>query len=131
MQVAWLLALATIAAAPAPIAGRWVTDNGQALVTIAPCGKAMCGRIVKLLKPTPGKPAIDANNPDPKLRSRPIQGITILTGLMPAADGWRGNVYDPKSGKTYTARVWRAGAGLKVEGCWGAFCRTQDWSAAR
>ena len=125
------LALATTAAAPAPIAGRWVTDEGKALVAITACGKAMCGRIVRILKPIPGKPQVDANNPDPRLRTRPLAGITILTGLTAASDGWRGNVYDPKSGRTYTARVWRAGAGLKVEGCWGLLCRTQDWTAAR
>ncbi len=126
-----VLALAAPAAAPAPIAGRWVTDDGKALVAIAACGKAMCGKIVRVLKPAPGKPALDANNPDPRLRNRTIEGLTILTGLTAASDGWRGNVYDPKSGRTYAARVWRAGAGLKVEGCWGVLCRTQDWTAAR
>ena len=131
VALALALALASTAPTPAPIAGRWVTDDGKALVVIAACGKAMCGRIVRILKPTPGKPQVDANNPDPRLRTRPIAGITILTGLTPASDGWRGNVYDPKSGRTYTARVWRAGAGLKVEGCWGVLCRTQDWTAAR
>lgn len=126
-----VLALALPSAAPAPIVGRWLTAEGKALVQIAACGQAMCGTIVRVLKPTPGKPQVDANNPDPKLRTRAIAGITILTGLKAADDGWRGNIYDPESGRTYTARVWRAGAGLKMEGCWGVLCRTQDWTAAR
>ena len=120
-------ALLLAAAAPAPIAGRWITADGNALVVIAACGKALCGRIVRLLA---NPQALDAKNPDPALRTRPIAGITILTGLTATGKGWKGNIYDPRSGRTYAARVWREGAGLKVEGCWGPLCRIQDWKPA-
>ncbi len=50
----------------------------------------------------------DTKNPDPKLRDRPIKGITFLWGFSYDAKKNRwvdGKVYDPKSGKTYTARL--------------------------
>ena len=48
VALALALALASTASTPAPIAGRWVTDDGKALVVIAACGKGMCGRIVRI-----------------------------------------------------------------------------------
>ena len=54
------LTLGAFAALPAqaaqPITGRWSTVDGKAIVAIAPCGKQMCGRIEKIVKPTPGRP---------------------------------------------------------------------------
>ncbi len=129
-----LLALAIPAlasAAPAPVAGRWLTVGGKALVDIASCGAMLCGRITRVLKPRPGGPAIDENNPDPALRRRPIQGITILTGFQPAGDRWKGRIYDPESGRTYRSELIRDGTTLKVKGCYGPFCRTQLWTAPR
>lgn len=124
-------AAAIAAPGPAPVAGRWLTEGGKAIVAIAPCGAALCGRIARVLKPRPGGSAIDANNPDRSLRTRPIEGLAILSGFAPAGDRWRGRIYDPESGRTYRAELARAGAVLKVKGCWGPFCRTQDWSPLR
>jgi uncharacterized protein (DUF2147 family) len=119
------------AAAPAPVTGRWVTQGGQAVVEVAPCGRAVCGRIVRILRPRPGGPAVDANNPDRGLRTRPILGLTILSGFTAAGDRWRGRIYDPESGRTYRSELRRAGAALAVKGCFGPFCRTQAWQPAR
>jgi len=130
--VAMVLAVATPAlAAPAPVTGRWLTVEGKALVEVAPCGPALCGRITRVLKPRPGGPAVDVNNPDARLRTRPIQGITILTGFTADGDKWKGRIYDPESGRTYRSELRREGATLKVKGCIGPFCRTQDWTVAR
>jgi len=130
-----LLALALVTgvahAAPAPITGRWLTVEGKALVEIGACGQALCGRIARVLKPRPGGPAVDVNNPDRSLRSRPIQGIAILTGFTPDGDKWKGRIYDPESGRTYRSELRREGSTLKVKGCIGPFCRTQDWTTAR
>ena len=127
------LALLLVAAAPAPIAGRWLTDEGKAVVEIGPCsgggGSALCGRIARVLKPKPGGRAVDANNPDPALRNRPMAGIVFLTGFQPSGDRWRGRIYDPESGRTYRSELARDGAGLKVKGCLGPFCRSQRWTA--
>ncbi|WP_188657085.1 DUF2147 domain-containing protein [Sphingomonas metalli] len=118
-------------AAPAPVTGRWLTAEGKALVEVAPCGRALCGRITRVLKPRPGGPAVDANNPDASLRTRPIEGITILSDFAPAGDRWKGRIYDPESGRTYRSELVADGNLLKVKGCWGPFCRSQEWNRAR
>ncbi|MBB5716006.1 DUF2147 domain-containing protein [Sphingomonas aerophila] len=122
---------ALAAAAPAPIVGRWLTAEGKAIVEIEPCGSALCGRITRILKPRPGGPAVDANNPDKTLRTRPIQGLAILTGFAPSGGRWKGRIYDPESGNTYRSELIRSGSTLKVKGCWTLICRTQQWSLAR
>jgi len=131
LAVALLLTPAAADAAT-PIAGRWLTEEGNAVVTIGACGSATCGRITRLIKGPPSGPPIDRNNPDASLRKRPLEGLTILTGFADAGSDWRGRIYDPKSGKTYKSIVRREADGsLKVQGCIAFFCRTQRWTAAR
>ncbi|KQR87508.1 DUF2147 domain-containing protein [Sphingomonas sp. Leaf343] len=131
-----LILLASAAAATAtpilattPIAGRWITEEKTAIVTIGPCGAAICGRLTTLLKQPPSGPPVDSNNPDPKLRQRPLEGLVILSGFTEKGDDWRGKIYDPRSGKTYKSILKRDANGtLKVQGCIAFFCRTQRWS---
>jgi uncharacterized protein (DUF2147 family) len=131
LAVALLLTPAAADAAT-PIAGRWLTEEGNAVVTIGACGSATCGRITRLIKGPPSGPPVDRNNPDASLRKRPLEGLTILTGFADAGSDWRGRIYDPKSGKTYKSIVRREADGsLKVQGCIAFFCRTQRWTAAR
>ncbi|MFS0773614.1 DUF2147 domain-containing protein [Sphingomonas sp. 1P08PE] len=129
--IALAMAASAAVAAPAPIGGRWLTAEGKAIVEIAPCGRELCGRIAKVLKPRPGGPAVDINNPDKALRNRPIEGIAILSGFTPADDRWKGRIYDPESGRTYRSELRVEGGQLKVKGCFGPFCRSQDWTRAR
>lgn len=118
-------------AAPPAVAGRWLTADGTAVVEVGPCGRALCGRIARIVKPTPGGPTTDAKNPDRALRQRPILGLTILSGFSADEDRWNGHIYDPRSGRTYRSTLTRDGGTLKVKGCFGPFCRTQVWSRAR
>ncbi len=134
-----LMLLASIAATTAtpilaatPIAGRWITEEKTAIVTVGPCGAAICGRLTTLLKQPPSGPPVDSNNPDPKLRQRPLEGLVILSGFTDKGDDWRGRIYDPRSGKTYKSILKRDADGtLKVQGCIAFFCRTQRWSPVR
>mgnify|MGYP003342163703 CR=1 FL=1 len=74
--------------------------------------------------------ATDANNPDAKLKARPIMGLPMLQGFKPAGPGkWTGGkIYDPNSGKTYDSKLTVTGAGtLKVEGCILMVCQAQTW----
>ena len=122
---------APASAAPASVAGRWITQEKNAVVEIGQCGASVCGRIVKfLVKPATGWDATDANNPDPKLKSRKLLGTPILTGFKPEGTQWRGQIYDPKSGKTYRSIMQLSGGKLSVKGCIGPFCKNQTWTKA-
>jgi uncharacterized protein (DUF2147 family) len=135
-----LFILGLLAASPAlaadPIAGRWVTEEGDSIVTIGPCdargGGRTCGRVTTFLRPPSTPNPTDRNNPDPKLRGRPVLGMAVLTGFADAGKDWRGRIYDPRSGKSYKSILRRDANGtLKVQGCWGPFCRTQNWRPVR
>ena len=132
IAVATLLT-ASAAHAAQPVEGRWVTEDGDAVVTIAPCGRALCGTISRFLVPPPeGAGQRDVNNPNPKLRARRILGLPVLSGFIEDGDEWRGRIYDPKSGKSYRSILRRRNAStLEVKGCLGPFCQTQVWRAAR
>lgn len=125
-----IAALAGTAQAAEPITGRWITDDGKAVVTIAPCGKVVCGRITTILAPTPNGPPVDERNPDHKLRKRPVQGLEVLSGFTDAGKDWRGRIYDPEAGKWYKSIVSREAGGLKAQGCILFFCRAQHWKPA-
>lgn len=132
---ACVLALAALAPqvwAAEPITGRWVTAEKDAVVAIGKCGKALCGRIEKfLIAPAGGNDQRDINNSDPAKRSRKLLGTAILYGLAADGGAWRGQVYDPKTGKTYTSEVRRKPDGsLEVKGCVGPFCQAQVWRKA-
>lgn len=135
MRVIALAAALTLAGAPAqaadPVEGDWLTQSGSGKVRIAPCpgqtGK-VCGNIVWLRPPNAG--ATDSNNPDPKMRGRPIMGMAMLWGFKPAGPGkWTGGkIYDPNSGKTYDSKISaNANGTLKVEGCVLMVCQAQTW----
>ncbi|VVT19940.1 conserved exported hypothetical protein [Sphingomonas sp. EC-HK361] len=127
-----LMMAATSAGAAVPINGRWITGDGSAVITVGPCGAQTCGRITTVLKAEPGAPKVDAGNPDPALRTRPIVGLPILTQFADKGDDWRGRIYDPRNGKTYKSIVKRNPDGtLKVQGCIAFFCQTQIWRPVR
>lgn len=127
-----MLGLMPLVLAAAPIDGRWLTADRKAIVTIAACGRARCGRITRILAPTPKGPPVDEYNPDPRLRGRPIQGLTVLTGFAPSGAKWRGRIYSPEEGKTYRSVLERRPDGaLKVAGCILILCKTQVWTPAR
>lgn len=126
------LTLAGTAHAAQPIAGRWLTADGSAIVQIGPCGDSTCGKITTVVKASAGAPTSDVNNPDTALRTRPIVGLPILTGFSDAGNDWRGRIYDPRNGKSYKSIVTRAADGtLSVKGCISFLCQTQVWKPAR
>ena len=133
-----LLALvALVTAAPLlaaqPIEGRWMTAEKDAVITIDDCGSSLCGKITRFLVPPPqGADQRDVNNSNASLRNRKLLGMPVLTGFSKDDDVWRGQIYDPKSGKTYRSIVRRKSANqLEVKGCIGPFCQTQVWTKAR
>lgn len=125
--------LSVSAQAAAPITGRWVTQSRDGVVEIYECGAAICGKLAKFLVPPPnGIGQKDVNNPNKTLRDRTLLGMNILTGFKEAGNEWKGQIYDPKSGKTYRSVVYKGKSGnLVVKGCIGPFCQAQSWTAAR
>lgn len=135
-----LAALATLALAlPAAaqdngsIAGRWRTDDGRAVITIAPCssgGATLCGRITRFLVAEPAGGARDTNNPDRSLRSRPLMGVQVLSNLTREGQRWTGRGYSPEEGRHFSATVRVENGRLNVRGCVAVFCRTVVWTRA-
>lgn len=120
------------ATAASPVTGRWKTDDGKAIVEIGQCGATVCGRIMRILAPTPNGPPRDDFNPDPKLRNRPIQGMMVLTGFTEQGNLWKGHIYSPEEGKTYRSTLRRNADGtLRVQGCIAIFCKSIIWTPAR
>jgi uncharacterized protein (DUF2147 family) len=121
-----LVTLTTSAFAAAPVGGRWLTTEKDSIIEIGQCGAAVCGKIAKILRPAKdGKPVFDTKNPNPALRNRPIEGLTILSGFAANGESWKGSIYDPRAGKTYTSYLTKlANGNLKVQGCVGPFCKS-------
>jgi uncharacterized protein (DUF2147 family) len=88
----------TGAPAPANQVGRWLTESGNLEVDIAPCGKALCGTVTRVVANNsmaePGKAM--AGDPQAAL------GLKILSDFVPAEDGaWTGQIFNRENGKTY------------------------------
>lgn len=136
MRIATAMLTTMLAAAPVaaavPIDGRWLVEDGTAVIAVGRCGAVTCGRIERVVRAPGTAPRTDVNNPDPAMRDRPFVGIAVLSGFADAGDAWRGRIYDPKSGRTYNSIVRRQPDGsLKVQGCIAFICRTQHWQPAK
>jgi uncharacterized protein (DUF2147 family) len=99
LAIGLIASLASAALAASPL-GTWSTANGHGVIAIAPCGDALCGRIV----------GIDRAPTDPMptdVHGRPQCGLTIITDERPETDGtWLGEVTDPRDGRKYHAKLW-------------------------
>lgn len=115
------------------VVGKWKLEDGTAIVEVYRQGDVFNGKIVWLEKPTEadGTPAKDGNNPDPKLRSRQLIGLNMLSGLAMSGEEYKGgSIYDPGNGKTYNCSMKVEGDVLKVRGSLdkkGLLGRTMDW----
>jgi uncharacterized protein (DUF2147 family) len=109
--------------------GDWITADRGALVRIAPCGPKLCGTISRVLARGPKVPSADVNNPQPRLRSRPLVGLQVLSGFTSRGSDWvEGRAYDPQSGRSYNAKLTPNSDGtLTVTGCVLFICRSQTW----
>lgn len=110
------------------VLGYWSTDAGSVL-QIDRCGESVCVVIRTISQKAPG--VIDARNPDPALRNRPICRLAIGTGfrLVDPTHAVSGRIYDPESGNTYKSVMTSVGNELNLRGYIGfkALGRTQTW----
>ena len=122
-----LLSQSAIAAPPTSPVGRWLTESGNLEVEIAPCGKAICGTVVKVL----ANRSMSGSGEMAAADNRNPLGMTILKDFMPTSDDtWQGEIYNRENAKTYACKmsldapdqlVVRAYVGLPV------FGKTQVW----
>jgi uncharacterized protein (DUF2147 family) len=115
------------------ILGLWHNTEKTAQIQIIKSGSEFIGKITWVKNPNPdGKPILDKQNSDPKLRTRPVLGLSILDGLKYGGGVWKdGEIYDPNSGKTYSCEVrLKSEAVLEVKGYVGfSFVgRTVEWT---
>lgn len=126
------LSIAPAAAAPpAAITGHWATDDGKAVIEVAPCGASLCGKIQRFLIPEPRGGAVDSKNPDKAKRNRNLLGVLVLWNLAADGDAWKGQGYSPEEGRHFNATVSADGGKLRVRGCVTLFCRTVVWTRMR
>lgn len=115
------------------VIGKWKLEDGTAIVEVYQQGDVFNGKIVWLQNPTEadGTPAVDNLNPDPKLRTRQLIGLNMLSNLKKSGSEYSGgSIYDPGNGKTYNCSMKVEGDVLKVRGSLdkrGLLGRTMDW----
>ncbi len=118
------------------VEGRWLSGDGDGWIRIQLVGDSLTGVIAGSPNTRPGDPPrYDDKNPDSKLRDRPLDGMTIMSGFKYAGEGrWTGGtIYDPNSGKTYKCTMTQIDANtLKVRGYIGisVFGRSDTWTRA-
>ncbi|QFU16256.1 DUF2147 domain-containing protein [Microvirga thermotolerans] len=106
--------------------GIYLSESKETRVRVAKCGNAYCGTIVSVQ----GE-AKDVNNPDPNLRGRNLVGVQMITDIRPSGDGFTGQLYNYKDGKTYTGKMsFKGGNAMQLSGCilGGLICRSQTWT---
>lgn len=111
------------------ILGEWLNEKQDARFLIYKSNNKYFGKIVW----GTGSETKDVKNPDTKLRSRELVGLTILNNFV--FDGkktWEdGSIYDPKNGKTYDCKLTLTDKNkLDVRGYVGVslFGRTETWT---
>lgn len=114
--------------------GLWLTQKQGVIVDVYACGSDLCGRTVWLKKMTfkDGRDRLDRKNPDAALRARHWCGIEVITGVKAvSATEWEGgDIYDPKTGETFSFDMKQRGDKMKVRGYLGVklLGKSETWT---
>ncbi len=129
------LAISSIATAPAisaqtvsppQIAGIWEAEDGRMKIEMFDVEGVYAGRLIwgQRAVEADGKTfKRDTHNPDPKLRNRSLQGITVLQNLKWDAKDRRwegGTLYDGTSGRSISAHLRLVNGKLEMRGYMGS-----------
>jgi len=91
------------------ITGEWLSSRGNDKIDIIKNGDVYYGKLIWVKNGTDGhgNPLTDIHNPKAELRSRPLIGLEIFSGLKyRGRNVWAGGkVYDRRSGKTYNCQM--------------------------
>jgi uncharacterized protein (DUF2147 family) len=111
-----------------PIRGTWLTESGNLQIEVAPCDKALCGTVVKVLANRSMERMGEEAKP---VDARDPMGMVILKDFTSSGDGeWEGQIYNRENGKTYSCVLSIVdGDQLKVRAYRGLriFGKTQIW----
>lgn len=127
LSITLIVVFITFAQGADPILGKWQNPSGEGRIEIYKKGDKYFGKLYWI------KDALkkDVHNPDEKLRSRNVQGLEILKNFTKSGSGYEGGeIYDPKSGKTYSCKMTLKGNDkLDIRGFVGfsLLGRTETW----
>jgi len=121
------------------VVGRWASKDS--VIEVTATSGTLHATIIAILDPVykegedgpVGTTRVDLKNPEAGLRARPIVGMDLLSNYAFKDGKWQGNIYDPKSGKTYKSQMTVSSDGkLLMRGYIGApmFGQTQEWIRA-
>jgi uncharacterized protein (DUF2147 family) len=99
--------------------GHWFNEEKEAKIQFYEQAGKLYGKITWLKDPKDnGKEKTDKNNPNAELRNKPILGLVILKNFTKDGKNWKdGEIYDPKSGKTYSSTIkWSGENQLNIRG---------------
>jgi uncharacterized protein (DUF2147 family) len=117
-----ILAMALQAAAQSSIQGTWRSPGGNSIITIAPCGSALCGTVVW---------ASEKAKQDARKGTGQLIGAQLLTNVVPRGNGWQGRLFIPDQNIRATGKIQMVSAQLiKVSGCalGKALCKSSLWT---
>jgi uncharacterized protein (DUF2147 family) len=111
------------------ILGNWKNEEANARFEITKTDSTYSAKVTWLAEPldTDGNPKTDKRNPDKTLRTRPIIGIDIFTGLKFDNGIWNGTeIYSPEKGISAKLKIELPNdSTLKITGSKGIFSQTK------
>ena len=120
------------------ILGIWLEEEKQSKIEIYKKNNRFFGKIIWLKEPLDenGKIKLDKENPNSSLRKNPINGLVIMKNLKYIKKGeWsNGEIYDARSGKTYSLEVYMNNPNkLDLRGYLGftLFGKTTSWTRVK
>ncbi|ESQ73761.1 DUF2147 domain-containing protein [Asticcacaulis sp. AC402] len=102
------------AVAQASPQGDWARGDGNATVTIAPCGPDLCA-VNTWIKPG--------------LKDEKVGDVLVMS-VKAEGDIWKGKAFDPQRNLNYRLTIRVKDAGMTTSGCilGGLVCKTVSWT---
>ncbi len=119
------------------IIGLWLTQNKDGKVEIFKSGNTYFGRLVwgnDMFEKDGKTSRKDINNPDPKLRNRPIQNFVFLTNFVYKDGIWdNGKIYDARTGTSYDCFMKYVEGKIEIRAFIGLhmFGKSEQWQRIR
>ncbi len=115
-----VLAAPSVASAKSSLEGRW--KNGKMEIQIAPCGRTLCGTVVKASEKQQDKAERGSGTE--------LIGARLITNIRASGPRtYKANVYLADRDMSASGTIHQVNANrLNVRGCvWGFICKTTNW----